>query len=78
MMEKKAFIDNMTFLASVYRNFDLSEQMLDAWYECLKDLTQEDTFTDSVHEWVKMNKYPPTIADLRSLYMDNKHEELWQ
>lgn len=78
-MDKKVFLEMIRMLKSVYGDrFFVEEKDLDAWYNLLCDLDQEDTFRDTINEWVKENKFPPTIADIRMIYKANKRPEKWQ
>ena len=76
-MDKRIFKQMMEFLSSVYPKVQLSVDVLNSWYECLKDL-DEKSFQNTVIEWAKENRYPPTISELRNACKMNQIDEEWQ
>lgn len=52
--------------------FEIDQTRFDFWCECLSDL-RADVAEKALMEYVKNNKFPPTVADLREKYL-----ELWE
>lgn len=52
--------------------FEIDQAKFDVWCECLADL-RYDVAEKAFKEYVKDNKFPPTIADLRE-----KYSQLWE
>lgn len=52
--------------------FEMDKPKYEVWCECLSDL-RADVADKALMEYVKNNKFPPTVADLRE-----KYSELWE
>ena len=68
-MTLKEFIPIVEKLKMFYRqdNFIPDKRTSDSWYEMLKDLEAPATMK-AVENYIKSNRFPPTVADIRSEY----------
>ena len=68
-MIKKEFAEIATMLKNAYKqkNFMTIEDEWKVWYECLKDL-QFFSLQKATLQWVRHNKFPPTIAEIFESY----------
>lgn len=77
-MNRDEFVDIMGAMIEMYpgRFEKLGDLAMQMWFECLSDLDYEKT-REAVKNHVKLNKYPPTVADIREQYglieKQNKH-----
>ena len=72
-MEQKDFIVCLNVLVGAYPNkFVITdENMIEVWYSFLGDIENKDLW-HVIREYIKTNKYPPSISDL--LEIAEKHE----
>ena len=83
-MEVEEFKVLVKTMKAVYTDpkFIPDKDAFDVWYSLLKDLDYQ-TASAAIGRHICSNKFPPTIADIRSLTSDNKHindneaEEAW-
>lgn len=68
-MEKSNFIKLMKKIKASYgdRFQDLSIEVLEVWYECMGCL-DDDKLNKALANYMTVNKFPPTIADLKEKY----------
>lgn len=68
-MNRDEFVDIMAAMVEMYpgRFEKLGDLAMEMWFECLSDLDYEKT-REAVKNHVKLNKYPPTVADIREQY----------
>lgn len=73
MLDKEVFKQGIILISSNYSNFKgaSTKEALNAWYDSLKDLSEED-FTKAVKIYVSTEEYPPTIAGIRKLASKNR------
>lgn len=66
-MDKREFAVIMAALKTYYPKENLlpNKQAMDLWFDMLGDLTAEQ-LTYSLKKWVALNKWAPSIADLRA------------
>lgn len=66
-MDKREFAVIMAALKTYYPKENLlpNQQAMELWYDMLKDLTAEQ-LTYSLKKWVALNKWAPSISDLRA------------
>ena len=77
-MTKEALIYGIMILSKAYKNFSLDEEEIEVWFSFLEDLDGQ-YFLNIISEYVKTNKFPPTISDLRGDYDDSlTPEEAWE
>lgn len=68
MIEKEFYeIGNLFKNAYRQKNFMAVEDEWNVWYECLKEL-EFFLLKEVALDWVRNNKFPPTIAELREAY----------
>ncbi len=53
-------------ISASYINFNLNEIQLKFWYDNVKDLVF-DEIRNGLKKWIQIEKYPPTIADIRKM-----------
>lgn len=70
-MKKSELIQILTILRNTYNNFTFDDFKENLWFDLLQDLP-DGTGLANVREHVMSNKYPPTIADIRT----SKEEEI--
>lgn len=70
-MTKQEFMKIVNLIRAYYprEEFLPSEASATAWYEALSDLNVKKT-ENGIKNYVKSNKWPPTIADIRT-YSDH-------
>lgn len=69
-MNKTEFLNILDGLKSIYRKDkfpDMTQFAMEMWYESLKDLDYKIT-KQSIVNYIKVGKYPPTVADIREQY----------
>lgn len=77
-MNRNEFVDIMGAMVEMYpgRFEKLGDLAMEMWFECLSDLDYGKA-RKAVKNHVKLNKYPPTVADIREHYglieKKNKH-----
>lgn len=77
-MDKKDFLKIMQQIKNAYGDrFQITDDILLTWYECLKDL-EVRALHQTVIEWAKENRYPPTISELRNACKMNQSDGDWQ
>ena len=76
-MNKKEFTEIATLFKNAYKqkNFMAVEDEWNVWYECLKEM-EFFLLKEVGLDWVRNNKYPPTIAELRDSYHKIKFDEI--
>lgn len=52
-----------------------NDRVIELWYNALKDIPYEVAET-GINKWVMTNKFPPTVADIRSMAVEVSHVEL--
>jgi hypothetical protein len=67
-MNQKEFAIIAGIIKTAYPNHNIlpTRESIATWYELLNDLNYEPCRI-SVIEYIKSNKYPPTIADIRDV-----------
>ena len=68
-MTKKEFAEIATMFKNAYRqrNFLAIEEEWIVWYDCLEDL-HVYYLKKAALAWIKHNRFPPTIYELRESY----------
>lgn len=68
-MNRDEFVDIMGAMVEMYpgRFERLGDLAMEMWFECLSDLDYKKT-REAVKNHVKLNKFPPTVADIREHY----------
>ena len=67
-LSEEEFLTIATKINQVYRDKQpITKQGINIWYDLLSDLDAK-TLNLAVSNYIKSNKYPPTIADLRNEY----------
>lgn len=76
-MDKKEFFIFVSGLRTYYPSEKIlpNEQAMQLWYEQLKDIDYKVAET-ALHKWVALNKWSPTIADIREMAADIMFGEL--
>jgi len=69
MLNDKDFLQIIAILKASYNNFEADKVTMNVWYECLKDIDY-DTLLIAVKKLVMVNKFRPTIADIREQIAD--------
>ena len=59
------------YLIVTYENFEISLEKVDIWYELLEDIDYQEALK-AVKEHIKVNKFSPTIAEIREAVKENK------
>lgn len=67
-MTKEQYVTIRTYLSGAYANFNPGDLV---WFENLKDYNFE-VMIHSAKQYVKSNKFPPTIAQLTQIYEELK------
>jgi len=76
MIEKEFYeVGNLFKNAYRQKNFMATEAEWTVWFDCLKDL-EFFLLKDVALDWVRNNKFPPTIAELRDSYHKIKFDEI--
>lgn len=65
MMNKNQMYDVLTFIKSVYPNFVVDQDKIDAWTRVMKD-NNPVAVMKNAERYALENKYPPTIADIKA------------
>ena len=70
-MDKRKFADWAAALQTYYPRFELlpNEQAMELWYRELRDIPY-DLLSAALRKWVVTEKWPPSIAELRSMCAD--------
>ena len=75
-MDRKKFFNIIKGIKSVYPNFGVkSQEQAEFWYTMLSDLSYEE-LSIAVQKHISLNKWPPTVADIREQSMTTKEELL--
>lgn len=59
--------------AYINKNFAVNQDVFDLWHDCLKEY-ESGLVEKSVIYYIKEREFPPTIADIRKLCEEFKHE----
>lgn len=72
-MDRKEFLELATIIKSCYPKDNLFgiEKVVEIWYKQLEDLDYGVAMT-ALNKWIATEKWPPSIADIRSLCVDIK------
>ncbi len=69
MLNRKEFGQIIAILKASYNNFEADKVTMNVWYECLKD-NNYDTLLIAIKKLIMVNKFKPTIADIREQIAD--------
>ena len=62
-MNRMQVVELFKFLKSIYPSFDVNTEKIDAWVAAMTDMDYERVMA-RVKEYVKENKFPPTVAEI--------------
>ena len=62
-MNRMQVVELFKFLKSIYPSFDVNTEKIDAWAIAMTDMDYERVMA-RVKEYVKENKFPPTVAEI--------------
>lgn len=65
-MDRSETIKLFSLIANTYDMFDVTEEKVSLWYRLLGDQDFDNVLVNFT-SYVKRNKYPPSIADLRGV-----------
>jgi hypothetical protein len=67
-MTKRETFFLMTMISEYYKNFDINQDKVNAWYEALKSFSLEKA-KENLVDFVKESPIPPRICDITMLPM---------
>ncbi len=72
-MDRGQFMEMVAVIKSCYPRDNLLsiDKVIEVWYRQLEDLDYAIAMT-ALNKWIATEKWPPTIADIRTLYVDIK------
>lgn len=75
-MSKAKFLEIMDMIKSAYgdRFQDLTKDVVNTWYGFFNECDY-DALKDAVYEYIKDNKFPPTICELYQMYKNESAQQ---
>jgi len=72
IVNKQEIRKALDVIHSAYPNFEITTGKADLWLEIFSTASEE-VFTKAIKDHIIAEKYPPTIADIKALIPQKKH-----
>lgn len=73
-MTKKQVVELFKLIVSVYPQFEVNQAKIDIWFRLMRNQNYERVM-HRAERYIKTNKFPPTIADLREQVDETRNND---